>query len=386
MPINTPDNPKVYTHIYQNFAGVDFSNDMSNIWHRRTPTGTNMIPDESGRPFKRTGWKKEVTAETIAALYAADNEAIEPSEITIRKCYYFTLNGEDHVVVFTNYGAFMYHGGTLTSFAASYDKDIIESWERGFFFEGNGKAAFYVYGNFRIWEYTYDDDNGFTWSEADPYIPCVNIGVDARHESGTSFEEVNLFSDYIAETFENNAYRGITSATTDITGGSVEVDTLMFLAKLSNDGTHTFTYTTAEYSWLYGGDQVVIADYGISLTGTPVDGSTITVVVGGERRINLGKIVPSIDGMEVWVSDEQTNPVGQYNKQLTLQATATVTTKYYCTLVTPLAGNSYLVFYEDWNPLVDGEDAIKVIYPRNSVSTAEHTLDATITVTAEVGE
>ena len=73
MAIKLPAAQKVYTTKYDNFRGVDFTNDPSNVWYRRTPDGVNMLPDESGRPFKRTGWKKVVTADDFANLYASDN-------------------------------------------------------------------------------------------------------------------------------------------------------------------------------------------------------------------------------------------------------------------------------------------------------------------------
>ena len=130
-----------------------------------------------------------------------------------------------------------------------------------------------------------------------------------------------------------------------------------------------FTYTEADHSWLLAGDQVYIADYGIALdyNGAIPDGSTITVTMASEYRINLSKRITSIVGMEVWVSDET-----QFDKQLTLQASEAQTTMGYCTLVTPPVGTSYIKFYSSWFPLVSGEDAIRVIFPRNAAGTNSH--------------
>lgn len=388
MAMEIPKAEKVYTTTYENFRGVDFTNDPSNVWYRRTPDGVNMLPDEAGRPFKRTGWEKVVTADDFAQKYYDDNhvepirsspvvpEVVKPSEISIRKCYYFELAGEDHLVIFTNYGVFIYREGELLSYPISYDKDLIESWERAYFFEGNGKAGFYIYGGYKIWEYAYDDNNGYTWQEVAPYIPRVNISVDARHESGTSYEAINMLSDYIAESFQNNIF-GSVSATTTVSSATVTVNETAFLAMLPEAGSYVFTYTNADHTWLLAGDQVQISNYGISLDKSPADGNTITATVVTNMRINLPKRVLSIDGMEVWVSNNT-----EFDTELTLQATEAHQTSGYVTLVTPQSGNSYLKFYAPYMPLVDGEDAIKVVYPRNAVSSTTHEITQTITVGA----
>ena len=376
MPIEIPKSEKVYTTQYQDFKGVDFTNDPSNVWYRRTPDGVNMLPDEAGRPFKRTGWEIVVTAAQIATLYAADCSATAPSEIEIKKCYYFELAGYDHIFVFTNYGVFIYRDGELLSSKSlsptnvlSYEPSVIASYERAFFFEGatdeNGgaKSAFYIYGDFHIWEYKYDETNGFTWTEAAPYIPRVNYLLDARHISGEALEEVNLLSDYIAEDYIDNQYMYVSSATTSISGATVTVDDVMFTAIISDAGTYVFTYTTEDHSWLLSGDQVTISNYGITLSADPADGSTVTITLSKYKRIDLPKRIVDITGMKVYVSEST-----QFDKQLTLTSTGTPSSTYDCVRMNPPGtGNSYLVFYSDWLPLVDGEDAIRVVYPRNAV-------------------
>lgn len=391
MPITVPDNPKIYTTTYEGFKGVDFTNDPSNVWYRRSPDAVNMLPDEAGRPFKRTGWKKEITATDFANLYASDNSTTAPAEININKCYYFELHGYDHIVVFTDHGVFICReenadGGEIVlmsskSFgstnAISYDQDMIDSFERAYFFEGGGKSAFYIYGGFKIWEYAYDDANGFTWQPVEPYIPCVNISVDARHETGESYEAVNMLSDYIAETFQNNIYSSVTSSSTTIPSATVTVNETAFIAMLPEDGTYVFTYTNEDHTWLLGGDQVQISNYGISINKSPSDGHTITVVVTTTARINLPRRVIGITGMKVFASTDTA-----FDTELTLQATEAHTSAGYVTLVVPSGtANSYLKFYQAYTPLVDGEDAIKVIYPRNAVtSTTHNTGEITINV------
>ena len=387
MPMEVPDNPKIYTKMYQNFAGVDYTNDPSNVWYRRTPDGVNMLPDESGRPFKRTGWKKEITAEDFADLYASDTGEVAPSEIEIRKCYYFELSGQDHIVIFTNYGVFIYRDGELLSSQSisalntiSYDPDLIEAYDRAYFFEGGGKSAFYIYGGFKIWEYGYSDDDGFTWQEVEPYIPRVNITVDARHEAGEAYETVNMLSDFIAEDFQNNYYKYISSRSTNVTGATLSVNETQFLSMVSDVGTYTFTYAATDHTWLLNGDHVAIKNYGITLGVTPTDGKTITVVVSVENRVNLPRRIAGITGMRVFGSVNT-----QFDTELTLEALQTHQTEGYCTLVTPATGNSHIKFYRSFVSLVEGEDSVRVVYPRNAVETTNYdTGEITMTVTAGV--
>ena len=63
MALEIPKNPKVYTTKYENFRGVDFTNNPTKVRYRRSPSGKNMLPDASGVPFKRHGWKKHIRKE-----------------------------------------------------------------------------------------------------------------------------------------------------------------------------------------------------------------------------------------------------------------------------------------------------------------------------------
>ena len=71
MAIAVPAQPKVYTTKYDSFKGVDFTNDQTNVWRRRSPTGRNMLPDASGRPFKRHGWEILISNADIQCLLSA---------------------------------------------------------------------------------------------------------------------------------------------------------------------------------------------------------------------------------------------------------------------------------------------------------------------------
>ena len=119
MPVEVPKEPKKFTTVYDNFKGVDFTNDSTNVWHRRSPDAVNMLPDDSGRPFKRTGWEVVVTAEKLAEALGAD-------DTSILKCHYFELAGLDHILIFATGGVFVYR---LMEESADGDTIQIDDYE-----------------------------------------------------------------------------------------------------------------------------------------------------------------------------------------------------------------------------------------------------------------
>lgn len=200
MAMEVPKEPKIYTTSYEGFRGCDYTNDATNIWRRRSPSALNMTPDEAGRPFKRTGWQKRVTFENFNTAYNASEHTDIAGDFHINTLKYFTLGGEDYIIVFANVGVFMYYQNRLS--LLDTDPDLIASYERTFFFEGDGLSAFYVYGNYRMWRYTYDD--GFNEITGSLYVPTVRVGVDADGEKGTEQESYNMLSNFISEQFYNN--------------------------------------------------------------------------------------------------------------------------------------------------------------------------------------
>ena len=70
-----------------------------------------------------------------------------------------------------------------------------------------------------------------------------------------------------------SVYAGIGDGNTGVTAAAV--DPSAFLQMISDIGSYTFTYTNG--AWTYSGDTVDIADYGITVTGTPADGDTVIV-------------------------------------------------------------------------------------------------------------
>lgn len=194
MPLEIPNEPKNYTTVYRDFKGVDFTNDSTQVFRRRSPTGFNMSPDMSGLPWKRTGWDIEVTEKMFKTAYPYSIDNIE-----IKNIYSFELAGQDHMIIFCNCGVFAYTENTLTHLTSL--TDITEEPCRGFFFEGNGEAGFYFFGNKSLHSYKYNEANdSFVYGDVTPYIPTTIIGR-APTGGGTLYENVNLLTRRRKESF-----------------------------------------------------------------------------------------------------------------------------------------------------------------------------------------
>lgn len=217
MAISVPSEPKIYTTVYDNFKGVDFTNDPTNVYRRRSPDGVNMLPDLDGRPFKRTGWDVEIThndfINAVEGLLRALDYSYEPiprtTPITPIKVYYFETNGMAVMCIFNSAGVFTYckeYGlycavtfltwedmGGDTHEGASLDLPLDVSPDRCFFFEGNGVARFYVFSGSALYATWFSDEDGIAFEPVQPKVPrvltqCDPFGV------GNTYEEVNLLT------------------------------------------------------------------------------------------------------------------------------------------------------------------------------------------------
>ena len=197
MALDIPSEPKVYTSVYDNFKGVDFTNDPSNVYRRRSPDGKNMLPDLDGRPFKRKGWKIELSADDF--IEVAESSA---TSVTPYRTYYFELGGIDYLLVFNSLGVFVYNGDSLRILTEYTDVDgntqifpvssgtLMNDSKRGFFYEANGVAGFYLFNENKLLRY--EDDGEL--HEVKPYVPTVLIGCDPATGAGTTYESVNILT------------------------------------------------------------------------------------------------------------------------------------------------------------------------------------------------
>ena len=95
------------------------------------------------------------------------------------------------------------------------------------------------------------------------------------------------------------------------------VDEMTWKAKISASGTYVFTYDGA--NWKLSGDTITIADYGISFSGTPANGNTITIVytLGETAFVSPSFDITTVAGIESAIIDvntweSQVNETGKY--------------------------------------------------------------------------
>lgn len=514
MAIELPAEQKVYTTSYDNFKGVDFSNDATNVWRRRSPSGVNMLPDASGRPFKRYGWERaisnkdllvilnnklaeegkvEITVEAStgddvkvdtevllssfgdgeyefvwSAKYEVvtedeveasedafgdyfnwdegyytftlgdgwsyefeptgeaeassgeidlseigvallrdfevgesfmveitvdwDNESWEfdrqptdialyglypegefeeddtitvtvsgcETEIAISKCCWFEISGLPHTVVFTDKMAFFYYieNGAGKVSSVSTDEDLYNSYDKAFFFEGNGKSAFYIYGNNKVWEYLDD----LALHRAEPTIPNVISGADAT-SVGTIIQGFNLLGSL--------AWIGYNSNSCKTTWGSEGLLYSVDYDKFS-DGRYAYEYTEGAWTPTPPTD-------GITVSGGLEEGAKIVVVKGNFIVLPNNVSQMQTDELEVYAS-----------------AGTQFDTKYdVITTGTPVSGECLYIQDEELNKhaclkfaealaeIVQGEDFIKVVFPSRSVLYTVYEDETAITQTGQ---
>lgn len=190
MPLQTPSEPKKYTTVYGDFRGVDFTNDQTNVWKRRSPTGLNMMPDESGRPWKRTGWDIELKREEFISIYCYKNGLDSyDGYFAIFKVFNFSLNGNDYMIIFTNIGVFSY-----TDYGINYLRESGDP-TRSFFFESGAVAGFYIFDGYKLFRF-----DGYLLVEINPYVPTVLISR-APSGGGEMYEALNLINNRRTDSF-----------------------------------------------------------------------------------------------------------------------------------------------------------------------------------------
>lgn len=369
MRLAVPSEPKVRTTVYDNFKGVDFTNDSTNVWHRRSPDGFNMLPDESGRPFKRTGWEVVVSSSDLATALSKDS-------VTILKCHYFELAGIDHIIIFTDGGVFKYAEDTLSLLTGSTDIDCFSSYDRAFFFEGDGKSAFYIYGNYRVWVYEYNEGS-FTFAEAtDIYVPKILVGTNPSDCSGTQLESYNLLGNKAQVWYQNNdMFYFYTTGEISVNVDKTDFDTKLSLAA-NPDKVYTFTYSSSQWNLDIDGtpsvSNVTLAEYGVSIMGTPSNDDTIVVLYIYGVLLPNNVTSGQKDDVEVYSST-----LAQFDTELTVLTSGAITSGK-CLLCTDeysfpdTKRKAWIRFAEALNPVVDEEDAIEVVFPIKTVDVTNY--------------
>lgn len=361
MPINVPSNPKIYTTKYENFRGVDFTNDPTNIWYRRSPTGTNMLPDAAGRPFKRHGWEVLITNEDLCNAFG-----VVSCDIT--KCSYFELAGEDHLAIFTTAGLAFYKGdldqnGDVVFTDISTDVNCFSNYDRCFFFEGNGIGAFYIYGNSQIWRYQSDFQLHDVTSLAT--VPTVMIGANANC-TGEMYEGYNLVGNRAS--VEYNDCNLFTWWATD--GLYIVVnDSFKTNHTIASPMYYRWKWNGSAWVWQLDSTAVSFPSTDIEVIGTPAENDEIVVLYG------YGVMLPvNLDDNDYTDMDVRVSLQTQFDTVVPCVSTLSARK---CTLhgddvIDSTNKRAWIEFNEEWSMIVDGEDYIKVTFPIKTLTVTPH--------------
>ena len=365
MAIELPASPKVYTTKYTNFKGVDFTNDPTNVWYRRSPDAVNMLPDASGRPFKRHGWDLLITNEDLCTALGVD--ACE-----IYKCSYFELAGVDHIVVFTDNGVLFYNGDeNATSYngvaGITYvekDYDCYMGFDRCFFFEGGGTSAFYIYGNFKVWRYESD----FVLHDVTDQItvPTVIFSADAEG-TGEMLYGSNLLGTKVA--IEYNSVELYTFWSSD--GIEIAVDpTLKSDLTIGDYCVWEYDADATPPSWdkVNGNINWSSVSSKITISGTPQDKDQIAVLYTNGVLLPNNVSQSQLDQIEVRASQSI-----QFDYKMIVGDSDDTLSHGVCRLVSDETkhrekGRAWIEFYSNdvatlLTPLASGEDCVKVSFP-----------------------
>ena len=352
MAIPVPASPKVYTTKYSNFRGVDFTSDPSNVWSHRSPNAKNMTPDLSGRPWKRTGWKIAKSAQDFRDVYntmmgydVEDPEYFD-GKLIPQKVSYYELGGEDYLAITNNLGLFIYsrfigasaadepylifinkyygEEGTPSESSAT-TTEIVPDANRSFFFEGNGKAGFYIFctagsgGSAKTSLFRFD---GEKLRIVDPYIPKLLIGTKPTEVSGTFYENPNMLTPerQVLYTGDGTSVDYLLPEYADVSA------TFTVELRSGNAWAETQSYTLSDYT--YGGTTVTKITFTgsapaadtednvrvtYSIVGSAVSTKTLTFTgkVGKGTKTTQTRTLTYVDGAlqttTPWVDGSTTN-------------------------------------------------------------------------------
>lgn len=343
MPLEVPKSAAIRTTVYDNFKGVDFTNDPTNVWTHRSPDAKNMIPDLSGRPWKRTGWEivKKVP-DFIDCYNDTTGGSYEGTTITTVKTMYFELGGIDYIAIVNNLGLFFYStfidgADNLSSENpyllyinkyygeegeadenTAYIRNIAPDANRGFFFEGQGKAGFYIFctiGTGLSMETALFRFDGERLRRVEPYVPTIMFAKGAGDNgagtlldspniltlerivlcsgdgSGTDFilpEQADLDRPFTVEVISNGTW--YTKAPT------TEYTATQYLDKGSGATVTKVSFTSPPSAPDVTGEDNIRITYSIFGTDISETTSTFTLYIGTGKRITQKRTLTYVDG------------------------------------------------------------------------------------------
>lgn len=128
----------------------------------------------------------------------------------------------------------------------------------------------------QLMESTFKDGIFYTKAPLDAGKARLLVNYDLMNEGASLSVRKGMRTECVYAPF--TIEKSVVGSTT-VTSGKVTIVDATFLTQLPSVGTYVFTYATTGTTWKYNGNAVSLATYGITLTGTPANDNTITVVV-----------------------------------------------------------------------------------------------------------
>ena len=180
----TPKSTKKYT-VYENLAGVDFSQSAENVAKNRSPLLLNMMSDNGKHPVKRAGW--EIVASIESPVHNIWHTSIDRKE-------YFLAHAGTKIYKINQWQT----GENEVVFTTEVLKDGVNNAKGcGFFFQNGEKDGFYILTGK---EYLVFDGEKVENVMETAYVPTTVI---ARSPAGggESYEDINFLTGKRCEKF-----------------------------------------------------------------------------------------------------------------------------------------------------------------------------------------
>lgn len=197
--LNTKDIPDtdLYTKVYSQFLGVDFTTDDTNISDSRSPDALNLIADAAGFPEKRLGWRAlkdfsaGATKRKIHGLYYADFDGCKVILVhagTILYAYSIATGTDRIICKSVNDGAcaFFAHGGHVYFLDGAHYYRISYVPDQFSFIQVAGIAYTPVTGINGHYEAETDKDGETTYT----WVPCQ----DYEEQNILTPKQINTFA------------------------------------------------------------------------------------------------------------------------------------------------------------------------------------------------
>lgn len=227
MPLKVPSKPDMKQIVYDDFRGVDFSQDPTLIDRHHASDMLNMISQDGGAPVKRKGW------EVLDSTYEEEVNNLWSFYMSGQRWYVAAI-GQDirefkrdtgfaETVAHTNANADGKRAGFFVSFLS---EDVTK---QGLFILNQTEYIQCVAG-----------EEALEITEVDPYVPTVIISRDptGAPNAGTVLEDVNLLTRERIEQFTNTVSGGTSTNTAFLCTAEINTE-LPYSAKYldSSDGT-----------------------------------------------------------------------------------------------------------------------------------------------------